>query len=285
MPARSATVAVVLPPEERARVEAAGDGCFEVVPQESIEAAAVAARERRLDAMFLSVHRCGDADLPRIARFVREFPQVPAVALVTRPDAGAVERVLRLGATGVRAVVDVSAPAGWDRLRELLREPSSPVAAAVMAALDPDLRGAPPDCRLFFEVLMRHAPELQAVTELCRTLRVPPSSFMSRFHRAGLPSPKVYLAHARLLHAAHLFRNTGLGITDVAHRLEYSSVQSFGRHLRTLMGITASEFRRRLPFDAAVARFRACLVSPFRARLLAFRPLGTMPGNHGHSAA
>jgi AraC-like DNA-binding protein len=285
MAPRAATVAAVLLPAERNRVEAAGHGCFEVVHGESIEEAAQVARRRPLDAMFLSVHRCGEAELPRIARFVSEFPHVPAVALVSRPDAGAVGHVLRLGATGVRAVVDVSAPAGWHQLRALLREPNSPVAAAAMAAIEPELDGVPPDCRLFFEVMLLRAPELTTVSGLCAALRVVPSSFMSRFFRAGVPSPKVYLAHARLLHAAHLFRNEGLAIADVAHRLEYSSPQSFGRHLRTLLGITAGEFRRRLPFEAAVAQFRARLVTPFRARLLAFHPLGTMPGDHGQTAA
>lgn len=285
MPARAVTVAAVLLPAERTRVEAAGQGCFELVHGESIEEAADLARRRPVDAVFLSVHRCGEAELPRVARFVSEFPHVPTVALISRADGQAADRVLRLGASGVQAVVDVSAPAGWYRLRELLREPTSPVVAAVLAALDADLDGVAPDCQLFFEVVVRRAPELATVTALAAALRVVPSSLMSRFFRAGLPSPKIYLAHARLLHAAHLFRSDGLSIADVAHRLEYSSPQSFGRHLRTLLGITAGEFRRRLPFGAAIARFRARLITPFRARLLAFHPLGTMPGDHGQTAA
>lgn len=285
MSLRAATVAAVLLPAERTRVEAAGQGCFELVHGESIEDAAAVARERPLTAMFVSVHRCGEAELPRVARFVREFPHVPAVALISRADERSVERLLRLGASGVRSVVDVSEPDGWHRLRELLREPSSPVVAAVMAALAPDLDGVPPDCRLFFEIVVRRAPDLPTVNALAAVLRVVPSSFMSRFFRAGLPSPKIYLAHARLLHAAHLFQCDGLSIADVAHRLDYSSPQSFGRHLRTLLGITAGEFRCRLPFEAALARFRVTIVTPFRARWLAFHPLGTMPGDHGHTAA
>lgn len=278
-------VATVLLPGERQRVEAAGEGCFTALHGESVDDAVREARQRRLDAVVLSVHRCDDADMPRVARFVREFPHVPAVALITRSDARVSDRVLRLGATGVQAVVDVSVPAGWQRLRELLREPSSPVAARVMAELDADLGAAPPDCRLFFELVMRRAASLATVGLLARELRVVPSSLMSRFHRAGLPSPKTYLAHARLLHAAWLLANRGLSITDVAHRLEYSSPQSFGRHLRALMGITGGEFRRRYPFPVLLARYRAAFVTPFRERLLAFHPLGTAPGDHGHAAA
>ncbi len=280
-----ACVATVLLPDERERVEAAGSGCFTAVHGETLDDAIHHARHRPLDAVVLSVHRCDDADLPRVARFVSEFPHVPAVALITGTDARVSERVLRLGATGVRAVVDVRSPTGWQRLRDLLREPNSPVAARVMAAVDGDLAGVPPDCRLFFELLVRRAPAVATVGLLARELKVVPSSLMSRFHRAGLPSPKTYLAHVRLVHAAWLLANRGLSITDVAHRLEYSSPQSFGRHLRSLLGITAGEFRRRYPFETSLQRFRTAFVVPFRERLLAFHPLGTSPGDHGQSAA
>ena len=281
----AATVATVLLPDERARVEAAGQDCFVAVHGESLDDAIRQVRRRQVDAVFLSVHRCDEAAFPRVAQFVREFPQVPAVALITRPDGDAPHRVLGPGASGVRDVVDVSVPAGWSRIRELLREPSSPVAARVMGVIGGDLQGVPPDCRLFFEVVVRRAPELRTVKRLSRTLRVVPSSLMSRFYRENLPSPKTYLAHARLLHAAYLFRNEGLSIADIANRLDYSSPQSFGRHLRALLGFTAGEFRRRLPFEAALGRFRSRLVTPYRDRLLAFHPLGTRSGDHGQGPA
>lgn len=277
----AATVATVLLPDERDRVEAAGQDCYVTLHAESLDEAIRQVRRRAVDAVFLSVHQCDEAAFPRVAQFVREFPQVPAVALISRPDHEAPRRVLSLGASGVQAVVDVSVPSGWGRLRELLREPNSPVAACVMGQVDRDLAGAPPDCRLFFEVVVRRAPELRTVKRLARVLRVVPSSLMSRFYRTNLPSPKTYLAHARLLHAAYLFRNGGLSIADISNRLDYSSPQSFGRHLRALLGVTAGEFRRRLPFEAAVARFRERFITPYRGRLLAFHPLGTRPGDHG----
>lgn len=281
----AATVATVLLPDERARVEAAGQDCFVTLHADTLDDAIRQVRRRAVDAVFLSVHRCDEAAFPRVAQFVREFPQVPAVALISRPDHEAPGRVLSLGASGVHAVVDVSEPSGWGRLRELLREPSSPVAASVMGQLDRDLAGAPPDCRLFFEIVVRRAPDLRTVRRLAIVLRVVPSSLMSRFYRTNLPSPKTYLAHARLLHAAYLFRNGGLSIADISNRLDYSSPQSFGRHLRALLGVTAGEFRRRLPFEAAVARFRERFVTPYRGRLLAFHPLGTRPGDHGQATA
>jgi AraC-like DNA-binding protein len=271
------TVSTVLLPTERARVEAAGQGCFTALHGESLADAIRHVRRSAVDAIFLSVHRCAERDVPQVARFVREFPHIPAVALITRPDADATLRVLNLGASGVRAVVDVSQPSGWDRLRELVREPSSPVAARIMAALDPELREAPRDCWLFFELLARRASELRTVRTLAAELEVECSSLMTRFFRAELPSPKVYLAFNRLVHAAHLFRNVGLSVADVSNRLDYSSPQSFGRHLRNLLGVTAGEFRHRYPFETALSLYRERLIAPHREVLLAFHPFGTWP--------
>jgi len=56
--------------------------------------------------VIISVHRCQGEALPGVARFVREFPAIPAVALVSRHDREATETLLRLGATGVRSAVD-----------------------------------------------------------------------------------------------------------------------------------------------------------------------------------
>ena len=103
-------------------------------------------------------------------------------------------------------------------------------------------------------------------------MQVAPSTFMSRFFRAGLPSPKRYLAAIRLLHAAALFETPGLSISDVAYRLEYSSPQSFGRHVRAGVGLTAGEFRTRYPFERALEDFMAQLIEPFQAQLQTFRP-------------
>ena len=280
-----AAVATVLLPGERTRLDAAGDGCFDALHRESIEDATRAVRTGAARALFLSVHRCGDADLPRVARFVSEFPHVPAIALISRPDTHAHGRVLGLGASGVRTIVDITAAGGWEQVRGLMREPASPAVASILAGIDTDLDGVPPDCRIFFELVVRRAPDTLTVLELARALRVVASSFMSRFFRAGLPSPKAYLLHARLVHAAYLFRCEGYSIADVAHRMQYSSPQSFGRHLRSLLGLTAGEFRRRMPFEAALQRYRGTYITPYRDRLLTFHPLGTQPGDHRHTEA
>jgi AraC-like DNA-binding protein len=241
----------------RSRVEAAGTGCFAIVHRDNVFDAIRVVRERPVDALVVSVHQCRPEQVEEIAQFVRRFPSVPAVAFVSHHDARATEMLLRLGASGVRQVVDVTGPAGWTRLRQLVSEPVS--------------RSA--DARLFVEVLVRLAPDTATVRQLSARLGIRPSTLMSRFARAGLPSPKSYLAAMRLLHAAQMLEDGGLSIADVAHRLDYSSPQSFGRHVRSLLGITSSEFRKRFPFPLALRRFIDLMIRPYAAVWAGFHPL------------
>jgi AraC-like DNA-binding protein len=77
----------------------------------------------------------------------------------------------------------------------------------------------------------------------------------------------------RLVHASLYFERPGYTVADVAYRLDYSSPQSFGRHVRTLLGITSSELRRRFPFEQAVGRFVGLMVEPYLEVWRGFRPL------------
>jgi AraC-like DNA-binding protein len=181
--------------------------------------------------------------------------------------------LLRLGASGVRQVVDVTSPTGWSRLRVVVGQPATRAVARIQGPILDSLVDTPPDARLFVEALIRLAPDTPTVTTLAQKLYVRPSTLMSRFARAGLPSPKNYLAAIRLLHASYLFEAAGLSVADVSYRLEYSSPQSFGRHLRAMLGLTALEFRRRFPFPLALARFVDVMVTPYLAIWRTFHPV------------
>jgi AraC-like DNA-binding protein len=269
----STTVAAVLLPGERPRVDAAGSGCFAVLHRDTIPDAVRVVRERSVDAVLVSVHRCGPEQMEAVGHLVREFPGIPTVALLSQHDPGSTETLLRLGASGVRQVVDVTSPSGWNRLRMVVGQPATRAVSRIQAPILKALEHAPPDTRLFIEAMIRLAPDTPTVTALAERLYVRPSTLMSRFARAGLPSPKNYLAAIRLLHAAHLFETAGLSVADVAYRLEYSSPQSFGRHLRAMLGVTALEFRRRFPFPLALERFVELMIAPYREVWREFHPM------------
>jgi hypothetical protein len=100
-----------------------------------------------VDAVLVSVHRLSARAGRGGEPSGREFPGIPTVALVSQHDPGVTEMLLRLGASGVRQVVDVTSPAGWNRLRLVVGQP--PPARWRGSGSDPRALGdAPPDARL-----------------------------------------------------------------------------------------------------------------------------------------
>jgi AraC-like DNA-binding protein len=271
----------MLTPVERTRVDAAGEGLYRTLHRDRVEDVLRDLRERRISAVIVSVARCGRLDrteTERMAALVREFPRIPAVALLTELVPETAQAVLSLGQSGVRSLVDVRQPQGWRDLRSLLAaEQETGIERLATARIAADIPGAPSDCLRFFELLFARRPQLATVRELASQLGVVPSTLMSRFFRARLPAPKRYLAMARLTRAARLFENPGFSVAAVANHLDYSSPQSFGRHVRTLLDMTAVDFRRRYSGESLLERFRTELVLPHTATLRAFSPLSSPP--------
>jgi AraC-like DNA-binding protein len=276
------TVATVLEPAMRTRLDAAAQGYFAAVHADSLPAAVRAVRERPMHAVLLSPRAVGHDQLAAVGTLIARFPGVPAVALVAEHDPVSSERLLQLGVCGVRRLVDVSTRDGWHKLRALVTQPNGTTAARILGAVIPALADASPECRQFFELLVRVAPGVGTVRSLARALRVRPSTFMSRFFRAALPSPKRYLAATRLLYAAALLEVPGFSVADAAYRLEYSSPQSFGRHVRAVLGATAGEFRRRYTLAVALDDYVHRLIAPYRATFRGFNPLHHGVSETGH---
>ena len=271
-------VATFLTPAERQRVDAAGHGCYVALHRESLDDLMDDLRTRAVSAVLVSVARYQTQHATQVARLVREFPRVPAVALLTTTEPRTTQSLLALGQQGVRSLVDARDPRGWRELRELLTsEHGDLIERRAVACIREDLDGAPADCLRFFEALFLSPSHISTVQQIARANGVVPSTFMSRFFREKLPAPKRYLAMARLVRAARLFENPGLSITHVANHLEYSSAQSFSRHVSLLMGCTPMQFRRQYDGNGMLDAMRDQLVRPYRDTLLRFEPFGVTP--------
>jgi AraC-like DNA-binding protein len=275
-------VATMLTPVERIHVDAAGEGSYAAIHRDSIAELVRDIKNNRASAVLVSVTRCDQRARAGVAAMVREFPRIPTVALLTDLDHNAPQAMLSLGTTGIRQLVDVRESAGWTELRNyLLASQGDEVQRQALSQLAIDLAGVPRDCWRFFEGLFSAPTRVATVRALARHLDVLPSTLMSRFFRAQLPAPKQYLAVARLVRAARLFENPGFSVANVANHLEYSSPQSFGRHIRTIMDLTAVQFRERYDGEGMLHHFRQTLVIPNLDRLRALRPLdptwGTRP--------
>lgn len=270
-------VTTMLTRDEQIRIDAAGIGLFQLTHRENINEVLRDLRHLRARAVIVSTAFCHYADdVTRVARVVREFPQVPTVALISQLDRGTARAVLTLGQCGIRTLVDVREASGWRELRDLLvREHTSELRQAAIAHVAAELATAPHGTRRFFEVLFAVAPRTGTIRELANGLHILPSTLMSRFFRAQLPPPKRLLAYARLIFAARMFENPGISMASVAMRLEYSSAQSFGRHIRTTLGTTGRDFREQYDGHGMLQRFKDDLINRYRERWFAFDPLAT----------
>lgn len=271
---RPVPIATMLTPAERIRVDAAGEGSYLALHRDSVAEVVEDLKSNRAGAVVLSVARCDQRARAGVAALVREFPRVPTVALLTQLDRATPHIMLSLGSTGLRQLVDVREADGWRELRAyLLAARGDDIQREALGALAIDLSSVHRDCWRFFEALFAASPRVSTVRMLARELDVLPSTLMSRFYRARLPAPKQYLAAARLVRAARLFENPGFSVANVANHLDYSSPQSFGRHVRTIMQLTAVQFRERYDGEGMLQHFRDALVLPHLGRLRELRPL------------
>lgn len=278
-PSKLMPVSTILTPAERQRVDAAGEGLYAALHRESFEEVLTDLRERRAGAVLISIARYGLQSSARMAAMVREFPRVPAMALLTENQYSTPQNLLSLGQLGIRILIDARQPAGWQTLRDILAaERSDDLQRTALGQLSSDLFGVSPDCWRFFELLFSHSPQIHTIRQLARNMNILPSTLMSRFFRAHLPPPKKYLALARLIRAARLFENPGLSIASVANYLDYSSPQSFGRHVRTVMRMSPVVFREQFDGAGMFQYFRNELVLPYVEILRGFHPAATSPG-------
>jgi AraC-like DNA-binding protein len=270
-------VVTMLEPSLRAMIDAATDRAFANVHVNSASEALAAMRNQSTGALLLSPCIVRQQSLSEIERLVVKSPGVTVVAIMDEDCADTRGALLALGACGVRYVVNLAQRDGWNQLRALVDQAGGECRQHILGAVLSALDGATDETRSFFATLVRVAPSASNVKVFAGTLGVVPSTLMSRFFRVSLPSPKAYLAMTRLLYAASFFEAPRVSIADVANRLGYSSPQSFGRHVRTLLGLTVGEYRREYSLAAALDHYVARLIVPYSGTLRTFRPLDHVP--------
>lgn len=285
LPARPRVVAW-LTERERAQVDAGTGGAVALTYRETLAAVGEDLARGLADAVLVSTARLALADRPALAAYVRGFPGVAFAGLVTAAvgERQALAAAHLLGEVGVPALLDCRGPGGWTELRGTFAPRRLPDAvhracvAAVLAGVDDGQgargTGSPVADGLARFFALAFAPDVTQARVVAARLGVCPQTLTSRFFRAGLPSPKQYVAWARLVWAAHLGEARGRTLRAVAEQLDASSSQAFARSVRRLTGTSPTAFRRGHTGAAMLARYVAALVTPYRGRLRTFDPLG-----------
>ena len=103
-------VSTILTPLERSRVDAAAQGLCDALHRESLDEVLSDLREQKASLVLISVTRYGAQNSGRVAAMVREFPRVPAVALMTETQNSTPHTTLALGRSEYNASF---AGVGW----------------------------------------------------------------------------------------------------------------------------------------------------------------------------
>jgi len=266
------TVVTLVDEPLRRVVEAAAIDDFRCEHTSSIAQALTAVRGCSARAVLLSPAIAAEVSNAALRRLVLECLGVSVIVVLGEDWAVAHSALLRLGACGILRVANLVEREGWNRLRAFLLESCDDTTARVIAHIQRCSSAASAEARQLLVRFGQAAATSSSTTQFAQSVGVNASSLTSRFFRAKLPSPKSYLVASRLLYAAAYLETGEVSIVAVANRLGFSSPQSFGRHVRIFMGISAGEFRRQFSFDAAAQYYADQLVRPHVGALASFQP-------------
>ena len=189
-----------------------------------------------------------------IARLRMLFPSLPLIVYTALSPATAAV-LLALGHSGIQAVVFNRLDDHPARLREVLAlEEARSASRQLLDQLAGVLAPLPSELRWVVEEVLRAPADLQTVQQVAARARVDRRTFERWFARLGLPSPRHFLAAARVLYAHRLLQDPGFTVEDVAQRLGYAQTKTLQLHARSYLGLTAGEMRLTLEPRQALER-------------------------------
>src|SRR5213083_1776566 len=202
-------------------------------------------RARPVELAIIDPTLGGEPRAQELERLRLLFPSLPLIIYTAlTPQLAAV--LLALGQRGIRHVIFVRYDDHPERLREVLeREATGAASRRLLDQLADRLSPLPTELRCTPE-------EVQTVGRLAARARVDRRTCERWFTRVGLPTPRHFLAAARVLYAHRLLQDPGFTIEDVAKRLGYAQVKTLQQHARTYLGLTAGEMRLSLSPDEAL---------------------------------
>lgn len=134
----------------------------------------------------------------------------------------------------------------------------------ITAHIGPDARALP-----FLRFLLTCDTHVSTVKQL-RGLALSENGFASRFTRATLPTPRVYLNESRLLRL-HAVLQLPIDLNEAARRMKCSSQNALGRFVRIMTGQTATTWRL-TPTAHVENRFMAQCIVGHESALRSFDP-------------
>jgi AraC-like DNA-binding protein len=219
-------------------------------------------RSRPVEIAVLDPLLSGEARSQEIERLRLLFPSLPLILYTSlTPQLAGV--LLALGQCGIRHVVFSRFDDHPERLRQVIEDEEMHAAShQLLGQLAGALAPLPQELRWVLEEALRTPGDVQTIQQVAARARVDRGTCARWFARAGLPSPRHFLAAARVLYAHRLLQDPGFTIEDVAQRLGYAQARTLQQHARSYLGLTAGEMRLSLAPDEATRRIVSAFLTP-----------------------
>jgi AraC-like DNA-binding protein len=173
----------------------------------------------------------------------RQFPSLPIVVYTTL-SAGSMRAILELGRSGIEHVVLNRFDDERRRFLELLeRIPGQALSDQMLSLLAPELAKLPVTMVRAVEQLFRSPSRFKNAQDLSASAGTILRTLYRQLEIAGIHSPRMLVAAARLLRVYALLRDPGRQIKEVAAKVGYHSQYQLTQHMRMLTGHTPRTVR------------------------------------------
>jgi methylphosphotriester-DNA--protein-cysteine methyltransferase len=245
-------VLAAVPEIQVVRLRRAGAGRFNFVPAPHWGDVVDLICRQPVELAVVDPFLSGEPRSLEIERLLTLFPSLPMLLYTTFTPALA-PTLLALGRQGVREVVFCRLDDHPDGLRAALeREQARACSQRLLDQIASAFAPLRSEIRWVLEAALRAPEDVQTVEQLATTAGVGRRTCERWFMRARMPSPRHFLAAARILYAHRLLQDPGFTVEDVARRLGYSQVRTLQQHARLYLGLTAGEMRLSLTPDQAL---------------------------------
>ncbi len=260
MSAVQMNVLACLPPEALGRLRTAVGEAHRVHVALHWDHASSIIQRHPVDVVVVDLTCHTENELAPLTKLRSEYPSLPVV-LHSTLDAESVAAVAAAGRDGIESLVVANVdddPASFRATLE--RQPGVQLAAALEAALAPQLRLLPEDVARAVQRVIHTPAAFKGVPDLAAAANVSRRTIYRECERAGLASPRELIAAARVLRAYALLRECDHAIEDVAEALRFSSPHHLTKTMRWACGLTTARARDRVSPTDFVALLTARLV-------------------------
>jgi AraC-like DNA-binding protein len=224
--------------------------------------------QRAIDVLVVDPVIDGTTGLDVIEEIRRQFPSLPVVVYTTL-SGSSMHAIAQLGRLGIEHVVLSRFDDERARFLDLLeRVPAQTLSDSMLLALSAELARLPVTLVRAIEQLFRSPARFRSAQDLSAAAGTILRTLYRQLEGAGIHSPRLLVASARLLRAYGLLRDPGRQIKDVAARVGYHSQYQLTQHMRTLTGQTPRYVRMHVEPEQFVALLADSVRRPMMARQL-----------------